>query len=108
MEVPIWYDAAAVLRVWRQGRKSLLIGKRLRPIKPRIAAMIAFVCERLNEDGRLPGGWQAACSEWNERQAACPEWQYADWRRMCSDFKRSERSLLGRPMDVELRMTGGE
>jgi len=91
LDLPPWVSDDEVLSLYHQGKHNAGLAHQ-KPLSSKIAALVQFVCRRLGENGQPVGGWATVWQEWN---AAYPQWRYATWQQMCSDFRRKEHALLG-------------
>ncbi|MAG35821.1 MAG: hypothetical protein CL878_06215, partial [Dehalococcoidia bacterium] len=95
LEVPAWFTPKQVADAYRQGRRSLGLG-RLGPLKAKTAQLVAFVVARLEGAASPPMRWKGLCAEWDR---SFPQWAYKDtapvpWKRLASDFRRVQLLLL--------------
>lgn len=89
LNFPAWYSEEDVVRLYWHARKHSFCAK-MPAISRRTSRLIEFVCEK-KESWE---SWEACWKQWNEDPDTPLEWQYADYKRMASDFARAEKSLL--------------
>ncbi|MAF09074.1 hypothetical protein CMK11_01380 [Candidatus Poribacteria bacterium] len=94
LTVPYWASASDVADAYLEGRRELLDrgAPKLRPLSEKSSALMFFVSERLDTDGKPNHDWKRIWRDWI---AEYPEWGFPDAQRLNSEYRRLVKAVCG-------------